>query len=76
MRRIGDLLKDLGFKEGSSVEVQKAFIKHLVNAADRSSIQNVSLIPEQKSKPTESEKSANTPDQLSFDPEILKAGNR
>lgn len=75
MRRIGDLFKDLGFKEGSSLAVQKAFVKHLVQAADRSSPQNASPIPEQNRKSTKPDISTNTPEQLSFDPEILKSGN-
>ena len=60
MRKLGDLLKDLGFRPDASLDVQKAFVRHLMNHADRSAktepppVQNVSKDP-----------------QLSFDSEIL-----
>jgi hypothetical protein len=66
---MGDLFKELGFKAEASPRVQRAFFKHLVQAADRSTQQNRDLFSEQKSK------AENPSDQLSFDPEILKAGN-
>lgn len=33
MRRIGEIMEDLGFDKDGSVETQKAFIKHLIKAA-------------------------------------------
>jgi hypothetical protein len=63
VRRIGDLMKDLGFNKDSSVETQKAFIKHLIEAANRASPQ----IPKEKVETVEPPKAA----QLSFDAEIL-----
>lgn len=69
MKKIGNLFKELGFKKEASLDVQRAFFKHLVQAADRSTYQNPSPISEQI-KPRE-----NTDPQLSFDPEVLKAGN-
>lgn len=72
MKKIGNLFKELGFKKDSSIEVQRAFFKHLVQAADRSTQQNSSLFSEQKQK---AEIKTEQASQLSFDPEILKAGN-
>lgn len=56
MRRIGDLMKDLGFDKNGSVETQKAFIKHLIQAAQVSQI-------DRKSKKIETQ---SQPEQLSF----------
>lgn len=72
MKKMGDLFKELGFKKDSSLEVQRAFFKHLVRSGDRSTQQNPDLFSEQKSK---SETQKPPAQQLSFDPEILKAGN-
>lgn len=36
MRRIGDLFKELGFNKDAPLETQKAFVRHLVNEADKS----------------------------------------
>lgn len=33
MRRVGDLMKELGFREGASDEVKIAFIKNLIRSA-------------------------------------------
>ena len=55
MRRIGEIMEDLGFNKEGSVETQKAFIKHLIKAAQVSQI-------DRKSKPLPKE-----PEQLSFD---------
>jgi hypothetical protein len=50
--------------------VKKAFVRHLVAAADRSSSPNLTPISKPALKsPTEGSKEA----QLSFDPELLKA---
>jgi hypothetical protein len=58
------LFKEMGFKRDSSSSVQRAFFKHLTQAAKGLCQQNVSPICEQKD-----------PMQLCFDPKILKAGN-
>ena len=34
MKKIGDLMKDMGFNPKSSVSVQEAFIKHLIKASE------------------------------------------
>lgn len=72
MKKMAELFKELGFKKDSSLEVQRAFFKHLVHASDRSTQQNRDLFSEQKTK---IEVKTEQPSQLSFDPEILKAGN-
>jgi hypothetical protein len=70
VRKFGDLMKDLGFNEEASLDVKKAFIRHLVQAADRSSPQNLTPISKQSLKtPTKVSEEV----QLSFDPELLKA---
>ena len=63
-------MKDLGFNEEASLDVKKAFVRHLMKAADRSTPQNLTPISKQTTKtpnPTKEEV------QLSFDPELLKA---
>lgn len=55
MRRIGEIMEDLGFDKNGSVETQKAFIKHLIKAAQVTQI-------DRKTKPLVQE-----PVQLSFD---------
>lgn len=70
MRKFGDLMKDLGFNEEASLDVKKAFIRHLVQAADRSSPQNLRSISKQSLQtPTKVAEEV----QLCFDPELLKA---
>lgn len=61
MRRIGDLFKELGFNKDASVEVKRAFIRHLVKQADKTA--QPQTLPETRSETTDS--------QLSFDAEIL-----
>ncbi len=34
MKKIGELMKDMGFNPKSSVSVQEAFIKHLIKASE------------------------------------------
>lgn len=70
MRKMGDLMKDLGFNQEASMDVKKAFIRHLVKAADRSSPQNLTPIAKQP-EPKKCELPAGT--QLAFDLELLKA---
>jgi hypothetical protein len=65
MRRIGDLMKDLGFNKDSPVETQKAFIRHLIRTA------NGGAPPEPQAVQLRVVKMENTDAQLSFDPEIL-----
>lgn len=55
MRRIGDLMKDLGFNKDSDEDTQKAFIRHLINSANVSQFQR------------KSNKLSEKPEQLSFD---------
>jgi hypothetical protein len=61
MRRISDILKDMGFNEGSSDRVQEAFVRHLLKHSAIPSQQNSSPISEQSGEEA----------QLSFDAEIL-----
>jgi len=72
VKKMGNLFKNLGFKKGSSQTVQRAFFKHLVRVAESSSHQNPSLFLEQKPKLEPVNENLK---QMSFDPEVLKAGN-
>lgn len=58
MRRIGDLMKELGFNPEGPISTQKAFLQHLIEAARVSQI-------DRKLKPLPEEGQ-----QLSFDLEI------
>ena len=55
MRRIGDVMKELGFNKESDEDTQKAFIRHLIKAANVSQFQR------------KSNKMQIEPQQLSFD---------
>jgi hypothetical protein len=66
MRRVGELLKDLGFNPDAPLETQKAFVRHLVRAANLTSAQNSSQTLE---LPTPKEPVRG--EQLSFDPAVL-----
>jgi len=36
MKKVGDLLKEMGFQKDSSPETQKAFVRYLIRVANRS----------------------------------------
>lgn len=61
MRRIGDLFKDLGFNIDASLDVKKAFVRHLVREADKTAPLQTFL----QTPPT------NSDSQLSFDAVVL-----
>lgn len=63
MRRIGDLMKEMGFNKDAPLETQKAFIRHLIQAANGAA--PVSENSKQNLKPV------SEGEQLSFDPDIL-----
>ena len=65
MRSIGELMKEMGFNKDAPIETQKAFIRHLISAANESTRGRTIQLPETKSAPINSE------GQLSFDPDIL-----
>ena len=67
MRRIGDLMSDLGFNKDAPLEAQKAFIRHLVRAAG-GTVGNPEPL-----KSGAIERPSVPGEQLSFDPEILGA---
>lgn len=71
MQRIGDLLKELGFNKDAPLETQKAFVKHLIRAANNSNVAPLpATSPVLKEKiETAIEKPAAK--QLSFDPDVL-----
>ncbi len=73
MKKMGNLLADLGFKKESSVHTQRAFFKHLVRAATPPNVQNLDLFSELKKSPASPTEQAA---QLAFDPHVLKAGNK
>ena len=59
MRRIGELMQELGFNADAPIETQKAFVRHLI--AKASGQRYIPLAAAASPKTT----------QLSFDPEIL-----
>jgi len=61
MRRIGGLMRDMGFNADAPEATQRAFIRHLVRAAESTSLRNSSHKVELKP----------SGEQLSFDPEVL-----
>ena len=67
MRSIGELMKEMGFNKDAPLDTQKAFIRHLIKAANESSAirEKTIALPEAKPAPVSSE------GQLSFDPDIL-----
>ena len=67
MRRVGDLLKDLGFNKDAPIETQKAFVRHMLQAAENS---RPAPIPAAAPTPPEPEPVPSAI-QLSFDPNVL-----
>ncbi len=61
MRRIGELFKELGFNKDASVDVKKAFVRHLVREADKTA--PLQPLPKTIQK--------NSDPQLSFDAAVL-----
>jgi hypothetical protein len=61
MRKVGDLMKELGFREDGSDEVKKAFIKNLLRAAYGVEIQS-----SEKCQAPQTPKPARAGEQLSF----------
>ena len=52
MRKIGDIMTELGFNKDSSTETQKAFVKHLIKAAYGVEVRDhKDVIPHQKPNP-------------------------
>lgn len=61
MRRIGELFKELGFNKDASVDVKKAFVRHLIREADKTApLQPLPKTTHMNSEP-----------QLSFDATVL-----
>lgn len=72
MRKVGDILKELGFNQEAPLETQKAFFRHLVAKAEpvaNPNKFNLSLPFPAKNKKSESVTECST--QLSFDARIL-----
>ncbi|MFN8790200.1 MAG: hypothetical protein ACK5Y2_01940 [Bdellovibrionales bacterium] len=89
MKKVGDLLRDMGFQKDSSPETQKAFIRYLIRIANRSHRPLLELDcegPDQwqelrlsnQAQVNEALKSRQEPEQLSFnlsaDKEEKKSG--
>jgi hypothetical protein len=68
MRSIGELMKDMGFNKDAPVDTQKAFIRHLIKAAN----ENQRNVPPLEAAPAPvSQLQPLAEAQLSFDPTIL-----
>lgn len=61
MRKVGDLMKDLGFREDASDEVKVAFIKNLVRSA-----YGIEIASSKKAASKPEPKKPNAGEQLSF----------
>lgn len=61
MKKIGDMMKELGFREGANEEVTKAFIKNLIKQAYGVEVK------ENFSRELEVSQRAGKPEQLTFD---------
>lgn len=67
MRKIGDLYADLGFNPDSSTDAQKAFIKHLIKAAEQNQpIQNQTVAQKSTPSPAAQTQTKVEPQQLEF----------
>ena len=67
MKRIGDLMKELGFDPSAPRGAQEAFVKHLIRAAEGVSVQTPSERNEIKRHPESVRELAPKGQQLSFD---------
>lgn len=61
MKKVGDMMKELGFREGANEEVTKAFIKNLIKQAYGVEVK------ENFARENPSAKSPAKPEQLTFD---------
>lgn len=71
MRKIGDLFADLGFNPDSSTDAQKAFIKHLIKAAEQNQPSNAPAVVQKNSTPT-TQVSAQIKTQTKVEPQQLE----
>ncbi|MGE0633586.1 MAG: hypothetical protein AB7O96_14330 [Pseudobdellovibrionaceae bacterium] len=78
MRKVGDIMKELGFTKDSPKATQEAFIRHLIKAAYgvdvRTPSQELKLVTQEnleKEKPKIKEETPSAPVQLSFDLESV-----
>ena len=60
MKRAGELMKEMGFREDASVGAQEAFLKHLIKASMGVDVKTPTEVRSEKSKQW-------TEQQLSFD---------
>jgi hypothetical protein len=67
VKRVGDIMKEMGFREDASDEAKKAFIRHLIQAATKSEVPSLAS----KAPRPPAVKAAQAPEpreeQLSFD---------
>lgn len=73
MRKMGDLMKDLGFREDASEEVKEAFVKNLLKSA-----YGIDLGSSKTHKQSKKLKTPQSPTQLAFDfgDETVQVPNR
>ena len=72
MKKVGELMQELGFRPEASEAVAKAFIKNLVREAN---IQDIELEKNKKEKPLKKDLSKNPNEQLSLFSHIKKVGS-
>lgn len=71
VRRVGDLLKDLGFNKEAPLETQQAFLRHLVRAANSSKPSPLTHSASPQKIESKSDTDFTQQTQLSFDSDIL-----
>lgn len=72
MKRVGQVMAELGFKKDAPDSVKEAFVKHLIRASEGTTVITPSerrLVSENKDRvhPLESRRTRALPEQLSFD---------
>lgn len=71
VRKVGDIMKEMGFSKDSSPSVQEAFVRHLIKSAYgkdvRSPSQDLKLVTEKELVQKPAEEKSKESAQLSFD---------
>lgn len=66
MKRVGDLMAEIGFKADAPTSVKEAFIKHLIRASEGVNVQTPTERHEIERNPEKVHSLCREPEQLSF----------
>ena len=72
MKRVGDIMKEMGFKEDASAETKKAFIRHLIQVATKNEIPRIPQKPAPQAPKAEPEREEEKQLAFEFDEPFLK----